>query len=90
MMNYVGEFLNVLLIANSVIIKKTSKNLCFVHLNINWVRSKFESVQEIIQNTFDISLVCENKIASFFSNKQLFIVTYMREGYSSMQINTQL
>ena len=33
---------------------------------MNSIRSKFESVQEIIQNTFDIFLVCETKIDSSF------------------------
>ena len=33
---------------------------------MNSIRNKFESVQEIIQNTFDIFLVCETKIDSSF------------------------
>ena len=39
-----------------------SKNLIFGQLNVNSIRNKFELVQEIIQYTFDIVLVCENKI----------------------------
>ena len=48
----------------------------FVQLNVNSIRSKFESVQEIIQNTFDIFLVCETKIDSSFPNQQFCIPEY--------------
>ena len=34
---------------------KHPKNLFFGQLNVNSIRNKFESVKEIIQNTFDIS-----------------------------------
>ena len=37
-------------------------------LNVDSIRNKFETVQEIIQNTFDIFLVCETKIDSSFPN----------------------
>ena len=47
---------------------KHSKNLFFGQLNVNSIRNKFESVQEIVQNTFDIFLVCETKIDSSFPN----------------------
>ena len=40
------------------------KNLFFGQLNVNSIRNKFESVQEIIQNTFDIFLACKTKIDS--------------------------
>ena len=40
------------------------------------IRNKFESVQEIIQNTFDIFLVCEIKIDSSFPNQQFCIPEY--------------
>ena len=53
-----------------------TRNLFFGQLNVNSVRSKFESVQEIIQNTFDIFLVCETKIDSSFPNQQFFIPEY--------------
>ena len=38
------------------------KNLIFGQLNLNSIRNKFELVQEIIQYTFNIVLVCETKI----------------------------
>ena len=41
---------------------KHPKNLFFRQLNVNSIRNKFDSVQEIVQNTFDIFLVCETKI----------------------------
>ena len=58
------------------ITSKHPKNLFFGQLNVNSVRNKFESVQEIVQNTFDIFLVCETKIDSSFSNQQLCIPEY--------------
>ena len=48
---------------------KHPKNLFFGHININSIRNKFESVQEIIQNIFDIFLFCETKIYSSFPNQ---------------------
>ena len=55
------------------ILKKTKskhpKNLFFGDVNINSIRSKFESVQEIIKNTFDIFLLSETKIDSSFPNQ---------------------
>ena len=53
-----------------------SKNLFFGQLNMNSIRNKFESVQETIQNTFDIFLACETKIDSFFPTQQLCIPEY--------------
>ena len=44
------------------------KNLFFEQPNVNSVTNKFESVEEVIQNTFDIFLVCETKIDSSFPN----------------------
>ena len=41
---------------------KHPKNLFFGHLNTNSIRNTFESVQEIIQNTFDIFVFSETKI----------------------------
>ena len=55
---------------------KHPKNLFFGQLNLNSIRSKFESVQEIIQNIFDIFLVCETKIDSSFPNQQFCIPEY--------------
>ena len=55
---------------------RTSKNLFYGQLNVNSIRIKFESVQEINQNTFDIFLVCETKTNSFFPNQQFCIPEY--------------
>ena len=55
---------------------KHPKNLFFGQLNVNSIRNKFESVQEIIQNTFDIFLVCETKTYTFFPNQQFCIPEY--------------
>ena len=51
--------------------RKSGQNMLklFVgQLNVDSIRNKFETVQEIIQNTFDIFLVCETKIDSSFPN----------------------
>ena len=55
---------------------KHPKNLFFGHLNINLIRNKFESVQEIIQNTFDIFPFSETKIDSSFPSQQFSIPKY--------------
>ena len=52
------------------------ENSFFRQLNVNSIRSKFESVQEIIQNTFEVFLVSETKIDSFFPNQQFYIPEY--------------
>ena len=56
-------------------LKKTKsnhhKNLFFGHININSIRKKFESFQEIIQNIFDIFLFSETKIDSSFPKSNL-------------------
>ena len=43
---------------------------------MNSIRNKFESIQEIIQNTFDIFLACETKIDSSFPTQQFSIPEY--------------
>ena len=43
---------------------------------MNSIRNTFESVQEIIQNIFDIFLACETKIDSSFPNQQFCIPQY--------------
>ena len=50
--------------------------LFFGQLNVNSIRNKLESVQEIIQNNFDICLVWETKIDLSFSNQQFCIPEY--------------
>ena len=58
---------------------KHPKNFFFEQLNVNSIRNKFESVQEIVQNTFDIFLVCQTKIDSSFPNQQFCIPEYIPE-----------
>ena len=48
----------------------------FGHLDINLIRNKFESFQEIIQNIFDIFLFRESKIDSSFLSQQFSIPEY--------------
>ena len=48
---------------------KHLKNLIFGQLNVNSIRKEFESVQEIIQNTFEMFPVCETKIDTSFSSQ---------------------
>ena len=55
---------------------KHPKNLFYGQLNVNSIRKKFESVEEIIQNAFDIFLVCETKTDSSFPNQQFCIPEY--------------
>ena len=52
------------------------KNLFFGQLNVNSIRHKFESVQDTIQNTVDIFIVCETKTDSSFLNRQFCIHEY--------------
>ena len=52
------------------------KNIFFGQLNVNSIRNKFESIQEIVQNTFDIFLACETKIDSFFPTQQFSTPEY--------------
>ena len=40
------------------------------------MRNKFQSVQEIIQNAFNIFLACETKIDSSFRNQMFCIPEY--------------
>ena len=59
---------------------KHSKNLFFGHLNVNSIRSKFVSIEELHKRTFDISLTSETKIDGSFPNAQFKI-----EGYKSFR-----
>ena len=52
------------------------KNLSFGQLNVNSIRNRFESVQEIVQNIFDIFLASETKTDSSFPNQQFYIPEY--------------
>ena len=57
---------------------KHPKNLFFVYLNVNSIRNKCASIQELIKRPFDIFLISEIKIDDSFPNAQFEI-----EGYES-------
>ena len=57
---------------------KHPKNLFFGHLNVNSIRNKFVSIQELIKRTFDIFLISETKIDDSIPKAQFKI-----EGYKS-------
>ena len=67
---------------------KYPKSLFFGHWNSNSIRNKFESVQEIDQNTFDIFLPAKLKLIppSQSSNAEYFERTVMQvvEDYFPM------
>ena len=46
------------------------KNITISHLNVNSLRIKFISVEELIKSTLDIFLVSETKIDHSFPNQQ--------------------
>ena len=52
------------------------KNLTFSYLNINSVRNKFDSLQEIVMGKVDILIVAETKIDASFPTAQ-----FSAEGY---------
>ena len=52
------------------------KKFFFGHLNVNSIRNKLVSIQELIKRTFDILLISETKIDDSFPNVQFKI-----EGY---------
>ena len=49
-------------------------------MNVNSIRNKFVSIQELIKRTFDIFLISETKIDDSFPNAQFKI-----EGYKSFR-----
>mgnify|MGYP001792265277 CR=1 FL=1 len=53
-----------------------TKNVFLGHLNINSLRNKFESIQLLIKDSFDIFLISETKIDSSFPNAQFNIPGY--------------
>ena len=56
-----------------VLKQSTRKTLFFGHLNINSIRNKFVSIQELIKRTFNIFLISETKIDDLFPNEQFKI-----------------
>ena len=59
---------------------KHPKNLFFGHLNVNSIRNKFVSIEELIKRTFDIFLISETKIDDSFPNAQ-----FKTEGYKTFR-----
>ena len=55
---------------------KQPKNLFFGHLNVNSIRNKFVSIQELIKITVDIFLISETRIDDSFTNAQFKIECY--------------
>ena len=57
---------------------KHPKNVFLGHFNVNSLRTKFESLNELIKDTFDIFLVNESKLDSSFPDSQLSIPGYCK------------
>ena len=56
--------------------RKKPKNVYLGHLIINSIKSKFESVWELIKDTFDMFLVSDSKLNSSFPDDQFSIPGY--------------
>ena len=52
------------------------KNITISHLNVNSLRNKFISIEELIKSKLDIFLVSETKIDHSFLNQQFSIDGY--------------
>ena len=52
------------------------KNVVIGHLNVNSLRNKFETVEELVQNKVDICFLSEKNIDEAFPNQQ-----FMTNGY---------
>ena len=55
---------------------KKTENILLGHLIINFIKIKFESVWELIKDTFDIFLLSESKLDSGFPDDQFSILVY--------------
>ena len=56
--------------------RKFTKNLFFGHSNVNSVRNKFEALEFLIEDKFDVFLVSEGKLDSSFPKAQFEIPGY--------------
>ena len=56
--------------------RKFTKNLFFGHLNVNYVRNKFEGVRVPMKDKFSVLLVSESKFDSSFPEGQFKIPGY--------------
>ena len=55
------------------------RNVVIGHLDVNFLRNKFEAVEELVQNKVDICFVFETKIGETFPNQQFMINGYFVE-----------
>ena len=55
---------------------ENSKNITIGHLNVNLLRNKYISIEELIKSKLDISLVSETKIDHSLLNQQFSIDGY--------------
>ena len=55
---------------------QNSKNVILGHLNVNYLWNKIESVEELMRNDIDISLLSETKLDETFPNQQFKISGY--------------
>ena len=55
------------------------KNVVIGHLDVNFLRNKFEAVEELVQNKVDICFLSETKIGETFPNQQFMINGYSAE-----------
>ena len=67
---------------------KNPKNLIMDHLNINSLRSKFESIKPIISPNFDIFLVSETGLDESFPNNQFSISGHRRIVLEEVSVYT--
>ena len=49
---------------------ETAKNLLIAHLNVNSLRNKYVSFEELVKGNTDILLISETKFDETFPNKQ--------------------
>ena len=56
--------------------RKKPKNIFLGHLNISSIKNKFESVWELIKDTFGKFLLSETKLDSSFPDDQFSILGY--------------
>ena len=56
--------------------RKFTKNLCFGHFNVNSVSNKFEGLELLIKDKFDIFPVSESKLDSNFPEAQFKVPAY--------------
>ena len=56
--------------------RRFTKNLLLSHLNVNSLRNKFEALDLLIKDKFDLFLISESKLDSSFPEPQFKIPSY--------------